>query len=104
MKVILCFVLVSRPPQTTSLSQTVSQQGHGVEAVPQWMERMGYRVGLSLAEKTTKEETRFKEDLEIIKFICKVRYSSKVHFSLYRELDTIARAQSTFLNYVNFWH
>eukprot|EP00116_Pleurobrachia_bachei_P015584 sb/3475846/ len=32
---------------------------------------MGYRVGFSLIEKATKEEARVKEDVDIVKYICK---------------------------------
>ncbi|KAF0975820.1 hypothetical protein FDP41_005147 [Naegleria fowleri] len=36
------------------------------------VERMGYNVGLRIAEKLTKDRTtRFADDLDIIKFICK---------------------------------
>lgn len=35
------------------------------------LESMGYRVGQSLAEQLTKDSNRFKDDLDIMKFICR---------------------------------
>ena len=34
------------------------------------LENMGYQVGISLCEKLCKDRIRFKEELDIVKFIC----------------------------------
>ena len=44
------------------------------------MEKIGYRVGFSLVEKATKEEARFKENVEIVKYICKVNFKSVMSY------------------------
>ena len=54
-----------------------SQEQFGAEQIQYNMERIGYRVGFSLVEKATKDEARFKEDVEIVKYICKVWHKSK---------------------------
>ncbi|CAH1262469.1 trafficking protein particle complex subunit 6b-like [Branchiostoma lanceolatum] len=40
------------------------------------LENMGYRVGHSLAERFTKDSSRFKDELDIMKFICKDFWTS----------------------------
>ncbi|CAH1792362.1 unnamed protein product [Owenia fusiformis] len=35
------------------------------------LEALGYRIGLSLVERLTKDNPRFKDDLDTMKFICK---------------------------------
>ena len=35
------------------------------------LEQMGFRVGLSLIERFTKDSARFKDELDMMKFICK---------------------------------
>jgi len=40
------------------------------------LESLGYRVGFSLAEQLTKDSPRFKDDLEIMKFICRDFWSA----------------------------
>ena len=50
------------------------QENFGEEQIQYNMEKIGYRVGVSLVEKATKEEARFKENVEIVKYICKVNF------------------------------
>ena len=50
------------------------QENFGEEQIQYNMEKIGYRVGFSLVEKATKEEARFKENVEIVKYICKVNF------------------------------
>ena len=60
------------------------QENFGEEQIQYNMEKIGYRVGFSLVEKATKEEARFKENVEIVKYICKVRKTlliNGVHFN-----------------------
>lgn len=40
------------------------------------LESLGYRVGFSLAEQLTKDAPRFKDDLEVMKFICRDFWSA----------------------------
>jgi len=40
------------------------------------LEKMGYRIGYSLAEQLTKDIARFNTDLEIMKFVCKDLWTS----------------------------
>ncbi|XP_033115833.1 trafficking protein particle complex subunit 6b-like [Anneissia japonica] len=40
------------------------------------LEAMGYRVGQSLIERVLKEAPRFKDELDVMKFICKDFWSS----------------------------
>ncbi|XP_063686108.1 trafficking protein particle complex subunit 6b-like [Bolinopsis microptera] len=47
------------------------EETFGEEQIQYNMEKIGYRVGFSLVEKATKEEARFKENVEIVKYICK---------------------------------
>ena len=56
------------------LCETYPQETFGEEQIQYNMEKIGYRVGFSLVEKATKEEARFKENVEIVKYICKVNY------------------------------
>ncbi|KAJ3330412.1 Trafficking protein particle complex subunit 33 [Blyttiomyces sp. JEL0837] len=35
------------------------------------LETLGYRVGMAIAERATKERPRFNDNLEVVKFICK---------------------------------
>ena len=46
------------------------------------MEKIGYRVGFSLVEKATKEEARFKENVEIVKYICKVNNGRNIKLDI----------------------
>lgn len=49
---------------------------HGMDTAWSKLERMGYRVGIALIERCTKESTRFKEELEKMRFLCKEFWSA----------------------------
>jgi hypothetical protein len=62
------------------------QENFGEEQIQYNMEKIGYRVGFSLVEKATKEEARFKENVEIVKYICKVSSVNSDQYTLIRLL------------------
>ncbi|KAI9347788.1 NO signaling/Golgi transport ligand-binding domain-containing protein [Zopfochytrium polystomum] len=55
----------------TADSSNSSSSNSDKEAAYFKLETLGYRVGMAIAERATKDRPRFADNLEIVKFICK---------------------------------
>jgi len=62
------------------------------------LEKMGFQVGQRLAERYTREKTRFQDTLEIIKFICK-EFWTEIYKKPIDNLRTIKNRRGVYVLY-----